>query len=98
MQRVNQPFLLAELKWMWTDKFQSTISKYQQAFKDNSYVSFIEKSVKFQKDIKNQVGQQLRDINASLTAINISIAENEAKIGVSIKINKKVEDTKLKYI
>ena len=47
MQRVNQPFLLAELKWMWTDKFQSTISKYQQAFKDNSYVSFIEKSVKF---------------------------------------------------
>ena len=33
-----------------------------------------------------------------MTAINISITENEAKIGVSIKINKKVEDTKLKYI
>jgi hypothetical protein len=40
----------------------------------------------------------LREINASLTAINISIGENEGKIGVAIKINKKVEDTKLKYI
>ena len=40
----------------------------------------------------------MREINASLTAINNSIAESESKIGVSIKINKKVEDTKLKYI
>jgi hypothetical protein len=44
MSRINQPSLLVEMKWVWTDKFQSTISKYQEAFKDNSYVGFIEKS------------------------------------------------------
>lgn len=40
MSRINQPSILVELKWIWTEKFQSTITKYQQAFKDDTFTVF----------------------------------------------------------